>query len=225
MTLFRRLALLLALWPVPALAQSPTVVELYQSQGCSSCPPAIANVNALVDQPGILALTFAVTYWDRLGWKDTFARPEFTARQYAYAQGLRHTNVYTPQVVIDGRADLDGTNGRDLRTAIARAAPKSGPAIAQAADGIAISAAPATGKADVWLVRYDPRLQNVAIGAGENSGVTIGHRNVVRALWHLGDWSGAAQIYTLPAGGDAAWRMAVLVQARNGGPIISAQNF
>ena len=87
-----------------------TVVELYQSQGCSSCPPAIANINAIADRPDILALTFAVTYWDQLGWKDTFASPGFTARQYDYAHGLGHGGVYTPQVVINGRADLVGAD-------------------------------------------------------------------------------------------------------------------
>jgi hypothetical protein len=81
------LAGLFVLASLPAIA-APTVVELFQSQGCSSCPPAIANVNALADRPDILALSFSVTYWDRLGWKDTFARPEFTARQYAYGRAF-----------------------------------------------------------------------------------------------------------------------------------------
>ena len=81
-------AAMLATATTPALANDqahPTVVELYQSQGCSSCPPAIANVNVLADRPDVLPLIFAVTYWDQLGWKDTFARPEFTRRQYAFA--------------------------------------------------------------------------------------------------------------------------------------------
>src|SRR5438445_11459225 len=80
-------------------AAHPTVVELYQSQGCSSCPPAIANINQLVTRPDILPLTFAVAYWDQLGWKDTFARPEFTARQWALAQAGRRPNVATPQTI------------------------------------------------------------------------------------------------------------------------------
>ena len=95
------LSALLAVPALPALA-SPTVVELYQSQGCSSCPPAIANINALASDPQLLVLDFAVTYWDRLGWKDTFARPEYTQRQWDYAHGLKHHNVYTPQVVVAG---------------------------------------------------------------------------------------------------------------------------
>lgn len=92
------------------------VVELYQSQGCSSCPPAIANINAIADRPAVLALTFAVTCWDRLGWKDTFARPAFTARQWEYARAGGRGQVATPQTIVNGRAV---TNGGD-RAALLR---------------------------------------------------------------------------------------------------------
>src|SRR5690348_6014845 len=86
------------------------VLELYQSQGCSSCPRANANVAAISDRADVLALSFAVTYWDQLGWRDTFAKPKYTTRQYDYAHGLGHSNVYTPQVVLNGRTDLSGVN-------------------------------------------------------------------------------------------------------------------
>jgi hypothetical protein len=99
---------LLAAQPVMA---APIVVELFQSQGCSSCPPAIANVNALADRTDILPLMFAVTYWDRLGWKDTFAKPEFTARQVAYGRRFGD-GAYTPEVVVNGRADIVGADRR-----------------------------------------------------------------------------------------------------------------
>src|SRR5437879_1949909 len=93
----------------PALAQTPLqVVELYTSQGCSSCPPADAAVAQLSARPEILALSFGVTYWDDLGWKDTFAQKKFTERQWDYAKGLRHANVATPQVVVNGRLDVVG---------------------------------------------------------------------------------------------------------------------
>src|SRR5579864_8039513 len=95
-------------------APSPVVVELYQSQGCSSCPPADANVNALADRPGMLVLSFGVTYWDDLGWKDTFADPAYTQRQWDYAHGLRHAEVATPEVVVDGKRDLVGNDPREL---------------------------------------------------------------------------------------------------------------
>lgn len=210
---------------VPALAASPTVVELYQSQGCSSCPPAIANVNALAGQSNVLALTFAVTYWDRLGWKDTFAKPAFTSRQYAYAHGLNHASVYTPQVVVNGRSDLTGIERRELVSAISHAAPLSGPDIAVDGSTVSISAGPSHTATDVWLVRYDPRTLSVKVGAGENGGVTIAHRNVVRDLVRLGAWHGAAQNYRLPKFDSPAWRSAILVQQADGGPILSAKPF
>lgn len=207
----------------PALAASPTVVELYQSQGCSSCPPAITNVNALADQPGVLALTFAVTYWDRLGWKDTFAKPAFTNRQYDYEHGLNHNSAFTPQVVVNGRADLIGSDKRELANAVAHAAPISGPDIVIGKDAVSVAAASARGAADVWLVRYDPRTLNVKIGSGENGGVTLAHRNVVRDLVRIGTWNGTAQSYRVPSSDDPSWRSAILVQEKSGGPILSAK--
>nr|MBA3812093.1 DUF1223 domain-containing protein [Caulobacteraceae bacterium] len=100
---------------IAADAAHPTVVELFQSQGCSSCPPANANVSAISDRPDVLALSFGVTYWDQLGWKDTFATPQYTARQWDYARGLGHGNVFTPQVVINGRRDGVGADRRELQ--------------------------------------------------------------------------------------------------------------
>lgn len=221
----RKTLTVLAVWAVatPALAASPTVVELYQSQGCSSCPPAITNVNALADQPGVLALTFAVTYWDRLGWKDTFAKPAFTNRQYDYEHGLNHNSAFTPQVVVNGRADLIGSDKRELANAVAHAAPISGPDIVIGKDAVSVAAASARGAADVWLVRYDPRTLNVKIGSGENGGVTLAHRNVVRDLVRIGTWNGTAQSYRVPSSGDPSWRSAILVQEKSGGPILSAK--
>ena len=102
---------LLASLSRPALAADaahPTVIELFQSQGCSSCPPAEANVRAVSGRPDVLALSFEVDYWDRLGWKDTFSRPAWTARQYAYARAMGHgESVYTPQVVVNGQVAGD----------------------------------------------------------------------------------------------------------------------
>lgn len=206
-----------------AQAGSLTVVELYQSQGCSSCPPAIANVNALADQPGILALTFAVTYWDHLGWKDTFAKPAFTNRQYDYERGLHHNSAFTPQIVVNGRSDLIGADRRELTNAVAHAAPASGPEIILNKDTASVSAGSAPAAADVWLVRYDPRTLAVKIGAGENGGVTLAHRNVVRDLVRIGTWNGTMQSYRLPPSSDPSWRNAILVQQKDGGPILSAR--
>ena len=115
-------------------AAHPTVIELFQSQGCSSCPPAEANVGAISDRPDVLALAFEVDYWDRLGWKDTFSKAAWTARQFAYANAMGHgENVYTPQVVVNGRAEGDGLepgalSRRASRTCLStRAGPSNRP--------------------------------------------------------------------------------------------------
>jgi len=198
------------------------VVELFQSQGCSSCPPANANVGALSERPGVLALSFAVTYWDHLGWRDTFARPEFTARQYDYSHGLGHSNVYTPQVVLNGREDLPGIDGGQLESALARSSRVPAQLLSLDANALTIRAAPPRSPADVWLVRYDRRTLEVPISAGENDGRTLPHKNIVRQLVRLGSWKGEAESFRLPPVADANFGTAILVQAPNGGPIIAA---
>ena len=208
-----------------APAGPPTVVELFQSQGCSSCPPANENILTLVDRPDLLVLSFGVTYWDRLGWKDTFASKENTQRQYDYANGgLHRRNVATPPVVINGHVDIVGNRREDLLRAVdGSRLPASAPAISRIGDRITVAAASAaTGVADVWLVRYDPRTAQVPIQAGENGGRTLPHRNVVHELVRLGGWSGKAAAYQLPAATDPAYRTAILVQGASGGPIIAS---
>lgn len=200
----------------------PTVVELYQSQGCSSCPPANALVNALAGRADILALSFAVTYWDRLGWKDTFAKPEYTARQWDYAKAGGRGNVATPQIVVNGKAVITGSNRQQVLQGI-RSADRGagGPPIGAAAGHVTIGAGRAAAPAIVWLVRYDPRTVAVPIRAGENGGRTLPHRNIVRSLVRLGAWNGkAARFAVHPAG--VTVRSAILVQQGKGGSIIAA---
>lgn len=198
-----------------------TVVELFQSQGCSSCPPANANVNAIAGRPDILALSFGVTYWDDLGWKDTFASKQFTDRQWDYAHGLGNSNVATPQVVLNGRREVVGNDRGKLDRALTTAGPSPAP-VTFTSGRVEIAAGRAPAKpADVWLVRYDPRVQQVPISRGENLGKTLPHRNIVRQLTRLGRWNGAAQSYTLTPAADPALRTAVLVQT-TGGPILAA---
>lgn len=198
------------------------VVELFQSQGCSSCPPAIENVNAIADRPDVLALTFAVTYWDRLGWKDSFAKPEFTARQWDYAKAGGRGQVFTPQILVNGRTSIVGARRAQLDQAMATTpAPVGGPAITARPGKIMVGAGAAPKPATVWLVDYDPRAQAVAIGAGENSGRTLVHRNVVTGLVPLGRWQGAALTLALPPA-RAGLRRAVLVQQDRAGPIVAA---
>ncbi len=216
-------AALSATWARSADAAHPTVIELFQSQGCSSCPPANANVMALGGRPDILALSFQVTYWDQLGWKDTFGAPEYTARQWAYARGLRHDNVFTPQVVINGRTDVVGVRPGEIERAVVRAdRGAGGPRIMFVAGRVMIGAAPASAPADVWLVRYDPRVIEVPIRRGENGGRTLPHKNIVRSLIRLGAWSGPARDFDLPLDHDPGLNTAILLQAARGGPILAA---
>ncbi|MFC4529030.1 DUF1223 domain-containing protein [Dyella halodurans] len=201
--------------------QRLVVVELFQSQGCSSCPPAQANLNAIAGQPDILALSFGVTYWDDLGWKDTFARDAYTQRQWDYARAHKHDNVWTPQIYINGHTDIVGTDRAQLADAIAHA-NSSGPSIDWKQGQVVVGAGQPSAPCDVWLVRYDPHMLSVRIGAGENSGRTLQHRNVVRELVHLGTWSGAAQAFPLPPAQSSALSTAALVQVPRGGDILSA---
>lgn len=220
-------ALLLAvLSAAPASAADPAhpvVVELFQSQGCSSCPPAIANMNAIAGRPEVLALTFAATYWDQLGWKDTFAKPAFTARQVEYARARGHGQVATPQTIVNGRGV---TNGGDrvglIRTIRQSDRGVSGPAIEVGSGRVAVGAGRIMHSATVWLVRYDSRTLDVPIRAGENGGKTLAHRNVVRSISRLGSWIGTRTTFLLPPTDNPAYRTAILVQHGQGGPIVAA---
>lgn len=205
----------------PSPAAGPIVVELFQSQGCSSCPPANANLNALATQGNVIALSYAVTYWDYLGWKDTFAKPAFTERQRAYAEAKQSDGVYTPQIVINGRKALVGANRGQLDRAIAAVGPlRGGPTIAREGDGVRIGAGQGTGR--VLVATYDPRERRVPIKAGENNGRTLPHRNVVTELRNVGTWSGAPLHLAVARPGNPALQQAVLLQRGEGGPILAA---
>jgi hypothetical protein len=200
----------------------PTVVELFQSQGCSSCPPANANLLAIADRADVLALSWEVTYWDYLGWTDTFGDRRYTQRQWDYARALRHTEVYTPQIVVNGRTDLVGDHTEDLDLAIAQAdRGQTGPTLQLTIDHVTVGPA-AEQQGEVVLVRYDPRLIQVPIQHGENGGRTLPHRNVVREVLPLGAWHGTRQSYVLPAATLDGLKTAILVQAGPGGRILAA---
>jgi hypothetical protein len=211
----------------PAMAASadhPIVVELFQSQGCSSCPPANAMLNRLADRPDLLPLNFGVTYWDRLGWKDKFAHPAYTERQWEYARSGNRHNVATPQFIVNGHGVVTGSDARQLAQSIRDEDRKvAHPTIAVDGKRIRIAAGKTSAPATVWLVRYDPRVRNVSIGRGENSGRVLPHRNVVTGLRALGTWNGSAAAFDQPAYRDANERSAVLVQQGKGGRIIAAK--
>lgn len=210
------------------IARAPIVLELFTSQGCSSCPPADALLQLLSGETGVLALSRPVTYWDDLGWKDTLARPENTAKQRAYQAHLGgRPGVYTPQLVIDGRWGGVGSDERAIRAAIRAASSKATTASVTATrqPGGKLSVLVTGGDgADVLLVGYTPSAQ-VAIGRGENSGTRVVYTNVVRAEARLGKAKAAptrfeADLASLTAKG--ATRFAVLVQQGSAGAILGA---
>ncbi|MEI9406512.1 DUF1223 domain-containing protein [Mesorhizobium argentiipisi] len=214
-----------------ASAQPLTVVELFTSQGCSSCPPANANLIKVKDQPGVLALSFNVTYWDYLGWKDTFGRKEFTDRQVTYEPSLGHDGPFTPQVVVNGRSDGVGAAPGEIQSLIAQSeiaqseinkGRAQGPELSLGQGKVSIGAGKAPGGgADIWLVRYNRGVVEVPVARGENTGRTLPHANVVHALTKLGSWNGEATTLPLPAA-SGGLSTAVLVQAPGGGPILAA---
>jgi hypothetical protein len=209
--------------PAAASAQ-PVVVELFESQGCSSCPPANANLAAIAGRPDVIALNFAVTYWDGPAWTDSFGSKRFTARQWDYAHAFHHAQVFTPQVVVDGRRDGVGINPADFARLVGHGSPApAAPGLKLTALAVSLTTGPKPATdADVWLARYDPRTLQVAIHGGENGGKTLPHKNIVRELVRLGGWSGAAETLRLPPAHERGLTDVVLVQLPKGGPILAA---
>jgi hypothetical protein len=203
------------------------VVELFTSQGCSSCPPANANLASLANRRDVLALSFGVDYWDYLGWKDTFASPDYTQRQRDYARGMALRNVYTPQMVVNGSRDLVGNRMTDVERALSLAAPlTAGPSLSVSSGRVTLGTRPALARAaTVWHVAYDPAAVQVPIRRGENGGKTLPHVNVVRRLSKLGEFNGQPITLSLPTATNPALRSAILVQSGVGGPILSAIKF
>jgi hypothetical protein len=203
------LALALAAFAPPAGAE-PTraVVELFTSQGCSSCPPADAVLAELARRSDMIALSLPVDYWDYLGWKDTLAQAAFTARQKAYAQARSDRQVYTPQIIVNGLKSCVGSDRAQIEQSIQTATG------GLAALPVTVSTAERNGlvtitvdenagtvtpqKAEVWLLPVR-RSQMVPIDRGENRGRTITYANVVRALNHVGDWNGGTAQFTVSA--------------------------
>ncbi|WP_122467409.1 MULTISPECIES: DUF1223 domain-containing protein [Brevundimonas] len=210
-----------------AVVVAPVVVELFTAQGCAGCPEANRLIEDMADRPGVLALTYAVDYWDYLGWPDTFARPEFAERQRAYRRGLRQRSVYTPQVVIDGRRQAPGGQASAVEAAVRELADTKTPPpeieFRATGDGVGVGSgrAPAGG-AEVWMVRYRPGEQVVEVAGGENRGRSISHVNVVRDVRRLGEWRGEPILLALPDAGEEGLKTAVIVQARPTGAILAA---
>jgi hypothetical protein len=220
-TLFSLLVLAL---PLAAEARPPVVVELYTAQGCASCGEANAYVAKLAERKDVLALTFPVDYWDYLGWADTFAKPEFAERQKAYVAKLSLREPYTPQVVVDGRAEAAGLKSDRVEMLVREAerAPRDPPDIRFIGPrrvDVGYGRAP-KGGGEVWLIRYDPREQDVAVKSGDNRGQTIEHKNVVREVKRLGSWRGKPAAYRLPEVTDDGLKSVIILQAGRGGRVL-----
>jgi len=187
----------------PALADRPVVVELFTSQGCSSCPPADALLLELAKRDDVLALSMPVNIWDYLGWRDTLAQPAFSERQRNYVERLGGRSVYTPQMVIDGVTDAVGSReGHVTRAIELRNEMKDHDVpIAFAHDGntvtIDVGADATATEATLWLVRY-VRETPVEIKRGENAGETVTYVNVVKEMTPIGMWKGGELTLTLP---------------------------
>jgi hypothetical protein len=217
-----------------ALAGPLAVVELFTSQGCSSCPPADAALRDLARRTDLVALTMPVDYWDYLGWHDTLAKPAFTARQRAYAATRGDRQVFTPQVVVNGTGACIGSDAAGLEQLIQAGRPGPGVGIALSESGgtVAVEIAGATSGAgrgdsgEVWVLPV-AKAREVAIERGENRGKTITYANVVRGMTRIGEWRGAplrleVPLATAKGEGDA---YVVLLQAPRGeklGPILGA---
>ena len=218
----------LAVAPVQA---GPVVVELYTSQGCSTCPPADRLLGELKQRDDVLALSIHVNYWDYLGWADPFATEAGTNRQRDYARPLRQRYIYTPQMVVDGRAHVAGHRYADVESAIAVARARQGAdlalSFAEDDDGGMVVSIPASdfrGEADVMMALYDDS-HTTPVRHGENAGRSLTYSNVVRSLVSIGTYRGEAIDLKLPMAPDQDAERdgcAILVQEAGLGPILGA---
>jgi hypothetical protein len=227
-TLLAALGLALCLSAAPhdqarAAGEQPVVVELFTSQGCSSCPPADALLEDLSKQPGVVALSLHVDYWDYIGWRDPFADSAYTERQRLYQTRLDNRFIYTPQMVIDGVYDVVGSRRGQVAQAIEQARERQKVALTLTQESVAIPAGEAPrGGATVWLALLD-RQHETPVAAGENHGRKLVNANVVRSFTKIGEWNGEALV--LPLDPEAAkqegrYACAVLLQDGDYGPIL-----
>jgi hypothetical protein len=218
---------------VQAQGNAPiTVLELFTSQGCSSCPPADALFTELAKREGVLALTMPVNYWDYLGWKDTLAAEEFSKRQRGYAEERGDHEIYTPQLIVNGLAQVVGSREEAITAAITQtrqsiAASRVPLSLACAGDTIDVEAGPSPEAAEyragtIWVALYS-RSVKVDVRRGENYGRNLTYTNVVRRLLPAGRWEGKAASFhvTRPVSDDSD-DCAAFLQADKSSAIIGA---
>ncbi|WP_284947563.1 DUF1223 domain-containing protein [Acidisoma cladoniae] len=205
---------LIATSAVAAQAAAPIVLELFTSEGCSSCPPADALLRALKhERPDLLVLDFHVDYWNSLGWTDPFSSAQATARQQAYASALG-SEVYTPQLVVGGTQQMVGSDRDAVASALAAAmAPPVALSLTKAAGSLSVDVGAGSGVATLWLLGFDDQ-HTTTVGRGENSGRTLTEVNIVRSISPVGHWNGAALHLTLAA--PRGEHGAVLLQGADG---------
>jgi hypothetical protein len=201
----------------------PVVVELFTSQGCSSCPPADRLLGELAKRSDVIALGFHITYWDGAAWRDPFSRPESTQRQTAYDRRLTNGQVYTPQMVIDGTSDVIGSDRAAVLTAIGAAKPVAAAPVSFSADRrtVTIGAGTATPNGTVLLARY-ALMRTTQVAGGENANRTATDVNGVEQLQTLGTWDGKTISFAIePPGGNEG--IAILVQSPDGSMLGAAK--
>jgi len=212
--------------PAQTLASDPVVVELYTSQGCSSCPPADAYLAMLATDPRVIALALHVDYWDYIGWADSFADPRFTERQKAYAFATGSRTIYTPQMIVAGAERVEGLQPERVADLIADHLASLHPVtltLRRSGDRVQITAwadPPLTRPVRVQLVRYRP-VETVAIEHGENQGQTMTYHNIVTSWQVLAMWPGTAPLaLEAPVPGDQP--VVVIVQEIGPAAILAA---
>jgi len=207
-----------------AAQNGPVVIELYTSQGCSSCPPADAMLHDLAKRDDVIALALHVDYWDYIGWEDVFGRPENTERQHAYAQAANAATVYTPQMIIGGVDYVIGSRPIQVMDAVLARSRQPNPFevnLTRRGNSLMINAAPgARGDYFVQLVRYKPE-EIVAIGRGENAGRNLSYTNIVTSWDIVGRWDGRSAL-ALEADVTGDNPVVVIVQTSTNGPIVGA---
>jgi hypothetical protein len=212
-----------------ARAETRGVVELFTSQGCSSCPPADKLMGELIRDPSLVAFSLPVDYWDSLGWKDTLADPRNAERQRAYARVRGERGVYTPQMVINGSAHVVGSDKAAVQRALIAAREGLSVPVTVAVSGgnLSVTVPAGKGAGEVWVYALAKDVP-VAVGRGENRGRTVTYHNVARRWQKLGDWSGQAARWSVPVdqlAGDGVDTAAVLLQsgtADNPGAMLGA---
>ncbi len=211
----------------PLVAQdNPVVVELYTSQGCSSCPPADAMLHELADRDDVIALALHVDYWDYIGWKDPFADPAHAERQRAYAAAGNRSTIFTPEMVVNGVTDIVGAKPMKLSEAIvahAAETPKVALRLDRSGDTLAIDARPLAqidGPLTVHMLRYVPK-QTTQIKRGENRGRTLDYANVVEGWTVLGSWDTSAPL-RMETALTGEKPVVVILQHAKAGPIVAA---